>query len=437
MSDEFRAGVASVDMSPDRPELLTVFGLHSLETTRGVLPGYELWVNALAFEAGGRRAVVATRDTTGYGRQAELDIRKAVAEQTGIDETMVLVTARHVHSSTGVPRDENDPACVQAAKDYSAKIRRATIDACVQALGSLRPAEMAAGTVQLAQPLGQCRRMVFAHGGAMSSWGAGPVALPGERFVGPAWPNNRRVDLLAVREVGAREPFGLLTSYGTHIHLSGIPYFASEAVGGIRNELRRRLPNTTLVYAASMTGDYDLHSMFPIPADGVEAEIAWFKASAEEVGRRFADAVVPAMSAGGYVRPTTIGHEYFEAGGPASDRRVRRFMLNALRLGDVGLLSVPGELFLEFVEAIQSRCPLKPLLVLGLNGSSGLGYVGTPLAYEQGAYETARGPAPSPEEEERMIAAGLTQDRRLGRARADTGFQIADRAVELLRRLAK
>jgi len=208
-------------------------------------------------------------------------------------------------------------------------------------------------------------------------------------------------------------------------------------VGGIRNELRRRLPNTTLVYAASITGDYDIHTTFPIPADGVEAEIAWFKSSAEEVGRRFADAVVPAIPADGYVRPAAIGHEYFEADGPAADRRVRRFMLNALRLGDVGLLSVPGELFLEFVEAIQSRCPLKHLLVLGLNGSSGLGYIGTPLAYEQGAYETARGPAPSPEEEARMIAAGRTQDRRLGRARADTGYQIADRAVELLRRLAK
>ena len=436
MSDEFRAGVASVDMSPDRPELLTVSGLHAKDPTRGVLPGYELWVDAMAFEAGGRRAVVATRDTQGYGRQSEMEIRKAVAERTGIDETMVIVTARHTHSSGAEPRDKGNPACVQASKDYWDKIRRSTIEACVGALESLRPAEIAARSVELRQPIGQSRRMRFGHGGAMASWAAGPVAVPGERFAGSTGPDSRRIDLVAVREPGAAQPFGLLTSYATHVHLSGIPYFASDSVGGVRNELRRRLPGATLVYAVATCGDLDIHFTHPMPAGGIETEIRWYQESAEEIGRRFAEAVVPSIPTEGYVRPAAIGHEYFQADGPAGDRRVRRFMVNALRLGDIALASIPAEMFMELIDGIRSRSPFRNLLLLGFNGTSGLGYVGTPLAYEQGSYETSRGPAPSPEEEARRIAAGI-QDRTIGRARSDTGLQIVDQTVETLHRLAR
>ena len=79
---------------------------------------------------------------------------------------------------------------------------------------------------------------------------------------------------------------------------------------------------------------------------------------------------------------------------------------------------------------------IEHLLLLGFNGSGWLGYIGTPLSYEQGGYEIQRGPAPSPEDEQRMIDAGI-KNRTIGRARLNTGLEIVEKTAEVLKRLAR
>jgi len=436
MSDEFRVGVASVEFSPDRPELLWVAGLHREHPTRGVLEGNGLWVDAMAFQAGGRTAVVATSDTGGFGKWYEGEIPKAVAERTGIDAKLVIMGGRHNHSCQARAIDKDNPAAVQARKDYRKKIRTSMIEACVGAVADLRPAEIAAATATVSEPIGQNRRARYGHGGSMPSWGTGPVAIPGEKFAPPPGPDSKRIDFLVAREVGARQPFGILTSYASHIHLSAIPYFTGEAVGGIKNALKKRIPGLTVVYGTTTGGDIDMHCLHPIPPGGVEAEVEWFQKSCRELGRRFADALVPAIPAGGYIRPEELGHEYFSNDGYKSDRGKRDYMINAIRLGNITMASIPAELFIELVNRMHEESPVEHLLLVGFNGSGWLGYIGTPLAYEQGGYETAKGPAPSPEEEERMLAAGQ-KSRLIGKARTDTGLEITRTMHQVLTRLAR
>lgn len=435
MSDEFRVGVASVDISPERPELLTIGGLHRTLPTVGVLEGNGLWVDAMAFQAGGRTAVVATRDTGGFGRRSQVTIAKAVVEATGIDDRCIIITGRHNHSCGGGPADKDNPECVKAADEHWQKIERGTVEACVKAIGNLRPAEIAAATAPVTEPIGQCRRMRFGHGACMPSWGTGPVAIPGEKFAPQPSPDATRIDFLVAREVGKVLPFGILTSYPSHIHLSSIPYFTGEAVGGIKQALRDRIPGVTVVYGTATGGDLDMHCVHPIPPGGPEVELRWFRDSCRALGERFAEAFLSAIPTSGYVRPDELRQESFSTEGQ-DERRTRLFMVNAIRLGDIAMASIPAEMFIDLVNKMHAESPLKHLLLLGFNASGWLGYIGTPLAYEQGSYEVARGPAPSPEEEQRMIDAGI-ESRVIGRARIGTGIEITDRVREVLTRLAR
>ena len=436
MSDEFRAGVASVDMSPDRPELLHVAGLHREHPTRGVLEDNRLYVDAMAFQAGGQTAVVGTCDTGGFGSWYEGDIPKAVAERTGVEAKLVIMTGRHNHSCQAQPIDPKNPEAVQARKDYREKVRSSMIEACVGAVAGLQPAEIAAATAMVNEPIGQNRRARFGHGGSIPSWGTGPVAIPGEKFAPPPGPDSKRIDFLVARRPGADKPFAILTSYASHIHLSAIPYFTGEAVGGIKNALKERIPGLTVVYGTTTGGDLDMHCTHPIPPGGVDGEIEWFKESCRELGRRFADALVPAIPAGGYIRPESLGHEYFSCDGHQTDRRKRDYMINAIRLGNIAIASIPSEMFIDLVNRMYGESPIEHLLLLGFNGSGWLGYIGTPLAYEQGGYEMGQGPAPSPEEEERMIAAG-EEKRIIGKARIATGIEITQTMRKVLSRLAQ
>ena len=121
---------------------------------------------------------------------------------------------------------------------------------------------MAAATAWLREPVGVNRRMHFAGGGVMPAWGGG-MAVPGENFYGTG-PDNKRIDILSIREPGQKEPFVILTSYASHIHLIGMPYFGSEFAGRARREIESRVPGATAVYANSTAGNLTLKSPCPI-----------------------------------------------------------------------------------------------------------------------------------------------------------------------------
>lgn len=435
MSDEFQVGAASVNISPDRPDLLVVRGLHGPEKPASVMKGNELYVDAMAVRAGGRTVIFATADTGGHGYKREIDVRKAVAAKTGIDPKCVIVTGRHNHSQGARPIDPDSAEANNAGKRFWEGIRKGMIDACVRAVGNLRPAEIAAGTAPLTKPIGQNRRVQFGHGGCMSGWGTGPIAPPREKIAPQPGPDSTRIDFLVAREVGKARPFAILTSYATHIHLAATCTFNGEFPGGVRNALRKRIPGITVVYANSTGGDVDLHCVHPIPPGGWDARLKWYAESIDLLGNRFADAVMGAMPTRGYFRPSAIRHEYFSTEGK-DKRRTRLYIINGVALGDAAVVSIPAELFNELGLKIHAANPFKHLLLMGYNGSGWLGYVGTPLSYEQGGYEIQRGPAPSPEDEQRMIDAGI-KNRAIGRARLNTGLEIVEKTGEVLKRLAR
>jgi neutral ceramidase len=88
-----------------------------------------------------------------------------------------------------------------------------------------------------------------------------------------------------------------------------------------------------------------------------------------------------------------------------------RTWVQALRIGDLALVSAPGELFVELGLAIKQRSPFGQTMVLELANDS-VGYLPTRRAFEEGAYEP----------EASLFGPGV-------------GEQIVEAAIELLGRL--
>ena len=87
---------------------------------------------------------------------------------------------------------------------------------------------------------------------------------------------------------------------------------------------------------------------------------------------------------------------------------LRVFLLQAFRIGDVGITAIPFETFAETGLSIKERSPLQPTFNIELaNGS--YGYLPTPPQHELGGYETWLGTNFVEKEASEKIAATLLE----------------------------
>jgi hypothetical protein len=98
------------------------------------------------------------------------------------------------------------------------------------------------------------------------------------------------------------------------------------------------------------------------------------------------------------------------------ERKTHRVEIQVLALGEIAIVSVPGEYFTEFGLWIKERAyPTNALVATNANGR--VGYIPTRDAFLRGGYETTFGPAS-------MLA-------------PEAGELIAATAVELIKSLRK
>lgn len=81
-----------------------------------------------------------------------------------------------------------------------------------------------------------------------------------------------------------------------------------------------------------------------------------------------------------------------------------RIDLGMLNVGDIRVLHMPGELFVEYQLAAQKMRPESPVLMAAY-GDYGPGYIGTAIAYTQGGYETGPVSRVGPGVEEALMRA--------------------------------
>lgn len=425
-----RAGAAAADITPQQwpVELIGSFSKR--------LAGHawdRLNARALVLDNGETRLAFVTVDSCLVPRTLFDEAKHRAAELCGMPADHILAAATHTHSAPRVKDGRN----VKAPAHYVEQMTRGIVSALQQATDNLAPAELGWGTCQVPEEVHN-RRWFMKEGGIVPNpFGETTdiVRMNPPRGRGlldrPAGPTDPEVVFLSVRTHEGR-PIALLANYSLH-YVGGVPSggVSSDYFGEFADQLKAKLfpdeqrdtlPPFVGILSNGTSGDVNnINFTNPQPRAKPFVRI-------REVAARVVERVVEAMPSVKYKKSVPLAMAQQELTlkvrkpTPAQVARARQFLaepdeknlpirakayadrtlglhehpgteaivLQAVRVGDVGVTSIPCEVFTEIGLRLKEQSPLKPSFTMELaNGH--YGYLPTPRQHELGGYETWMG----------------------------------------------
>jgi len=425
-----KAGAATADITPQKwpVELIGSFSKR--------LAGHawdRLNARALVLDNGETRLAFVTVDSCLVQRTLFDEAKRRAAEVCGMPADHILTAATHTHSAPRVKPGRN----VEAPADYVEQMTRGIVSALQQATDNLAPAELGWGTCQVPEEVHN-RRWFMKEGGIVPNPFGETTDIvrmnpPRGRDLldRPAGPTDPEVVFLSVRTHEGR-PIALLANYSLH-YVGGVPSggVSSDYFGEFADQLaaklfpdeqRDTLPPFVGILSNGTSGDVNnINFTDPQPRSAPFVRI-------REVAARVVGRVVEAMPAVKYKRSVPLAMAQQEltlkVRKPTPDQvaRAKQFLaepdeknlpmrakayadrtlslhehpgteaivLQAVRVGDVGVTSIPCEVFTEIGLRLKKQSSLKPSFTMELaNGH--YGYLPTPRQHELGGYETWMG----------------------------------------------
>ncbi|HIE53009.1 MAG TPA: hypothetical protein EYP85_14760 [Armatimonadetes bacterium] len=389
----------------------------------------ELYARCLVLDDGTTRLAIVICDSCMIPREIFDEAKRLVQQHTGLPPAHMLMAATHTHSApaaTSVFQSDPEP-------EYQRFLARRIADGVRRALNNLAPARLGWG-------VGQVPEQVFNR-----RWWMKPGTIPPDPFgrrtdkvkmnpppgspnlVKPAGPTDPELVVVSVQSPEGR-PIALLANYSLHYvggtgpgHISadyfGLfadriqellgadrldpPFVAlmSNGTSGDINNLNFRKPrqrkapyeqmrlvaNEVAAEAYRVCQNIQYHDWVPLEVRQTTLELGVRlpnPAEVEQARQIIARAQGPFMRtlAEIYARETVLLSEYPEK---------VELILQALRMGDLGIVAVPCEVFVEIGLEIKQRSPFKPTFTVQLaNGYNG--YLPTVEHHKLGGYETWR-----------------------------------------------
>ena len=381
-------GTASKIITPEDIEKLDLQGMGRTCALRGALDDIEVNVFVLRDEQ--QQLIICVVDAV----FVHIDFQQALEEALQIGENaMLMLTCTHDHSASASAFDKSNPehgAALDAARDL---LKQQCLAAINEAQSNVQAVEVGATRIELADSLGTNRRAKLDNGCCVTAWGAGPSIPPGAQWIDYAGPDANWIDVIAFKASGADRARAVLTSYGSHIHFYEIPMVTGEGGGYARCHMREQL-QADVMYSTAYAGDVALQFHHPMPPGGQDEFIEWQRSGSMRFAQAFANQVEQAVSD---LRFEVVDSLQMQTHAWASERGAigemhEHYLIQTARLGKYAICSLPGEMFIEWDQVLRAQLPCEQLLVLGYN-VSWLGYVATPLGFEEGSYECMRGPA--------------------------------------------
>lgn len=321
------------------------------------------WVRAIAFRNNGVTLAMVTIDSVGIFHNEYIAIRKSLDQSLGIDH--VMFSATHVHETPDTMKiwsywrrvnwgdDQLDIPIFGYRQDYMEMIQAKAKEAIEEAVAKLQPADMYCSQVEI-EPEGFVndsrkpevidKRMSlfrFTKPGTEETiatfvnWGNHPEALGGDNpFITSDFPHYLREGL----EKGVPEPNGVEGFGGVCLYFQG-------QVGGLMTQLHTTVPHRDGVQKFKEDSFEKAESLgYNLAIVAAKAlrdpQVTWKN---ENPKVAYIAKTILAEMTGQYKIPVMLGliHEGYYAGGKSKSE------MNVIRIGDVVMLTVPGELYPE------------------------------------------------------------------------------------------
>ena len=394
----------------------------------------ELYARCLVLDDGHTRIALVVCDLLGIHRVVSEEARRLISEQHQIPVANIMISATHTHSATSaLGEDRLEPD--QEPSEYQAFVASRIADGVTRSINNLRPAQIAFGSVDVPDHLFNRR------------WHMRPGTVPPNPFGGtdivkmnpsagspnlmePAGPIDPSVSMISVRDLNGK-PISVFAAYSLH-YVGGVGsgHISADYYGYFCEELRAlvELPSTT-------ADDVDLPPFVGIMANGTSGDINNINFKTPRPGRKpyeqmkfvakdVAMKVHAALEGLTYQDHVTVAASYREpvvrwrkptpeqrawavstiAAGPKSDSDLsyiyaQRAMkldgypetttipVQIVRIGDIGIGTMPCEIFCEIGMEFKDRSPLANSFMVEL-AHGYFGYLPTPRQMELGGYET-------------------------------------------------
>ena len=433
----FRAGAATSNITPPLGEGI----VGNFEIPPATYVHDELHARCLALDDGTTRLVFVVVDSVSVNREVFDAAKKRIHEATGIAPAQMMMSATHTHSATSSRganplnmRDSADAAAAARAplEPYQAFLTRRIADGVQRALANLEPARIGWGAGQVPQHVFNRRWLLKPGKSVVNPFGGQDHALmnPGSGRTDldrPAGPVNPEACFISIESTGGR-PIALLANYWLH-YVGGVPigHISADYYGAFCDRLQQLLgadrqdPPFVGILANGPCGDVNnINITAPAPkkfapyeklrlvADDVAREVLrvratiphrdWVELRAAQtelaLKTRRPDAELVAWARQVLARPATTSpvhrHEraYAERTLAAANwPESLSVILQAVRIGELGIAAVPFEMFTETGLEIKAKSPFRETFTIEL-ANGGYGYLPTPEQHEVGGYET-------------------------------------------------
>jgi len=405
MPDALLAGARSIIITPPVGVDLTGFGGRS-GPSEGVHD--DLRACALYLSTGDEALLIITTDLIGLHHEEVARVRAGISARAGLTSDRVMIGCSHTHSGPAT-RCLN---CLGKQDDeYLCELERRLIGLGAWAASVAEPAQLGSSRPEVS--VGINRR----------EWRDGHIVL-GVNEIGPTAPY---ADVLYVDDLQGR-PLARLFCHAAHavtlggenLLLSGdwpgyaqrkvescygpgcVALFLQGCCGNINSHPRGSFEvaeaQGARMAAAVMAADAQTprETEVALGAAGVPLRLPLSPPPAPEDARRVAEetrrhADANAGTDGYGLRMLNDGvakwaEEVADLAQSGTEHRTVPFEVQALRIGDLGIVGLPGEVFVEYALNIDRTSPL-PRTAVAAYTNGNIGYVPTAAAFSEGGYE--------------------------------------------------
>lgn len=412
----FRAGAHAVDITPRTLPIITSGNTLATRAERIDAP---LHARALTLDDGASRVVIATVDSLMMPREFIDRIKEAASRKTGIPASRMLISATHTHSAPpvmGALGTDDNP-------EYAAFVEPRVVEAIEGAVRNLRPARIGWTVVDVPEYTHNRRWILRPDKMRQDPFGGLTVRAnmhPGYQnpdFTGPSGPVDPALSVIALRSPEGL-PIALLANYSMH-YVGYLGRVVSPDYYGHFAEEMQRLAGAgdgaqPFVAMMSQGTAGDLHWMdYSRPKQEMDvrtyariiariANDAWrtieYRDHAPiammEAKLRFARRVPDAarlawakelMARMNGAPPRNHAEVFAREQAYLAAEPERELILQALRIGELGIAAIPNEVFAITGLKIKAQSPLRPTINIELaNGADG--YIPPPEQHALGGY---------------------------------------------------
>lgn len=422
-SDSLQAGAAKYDITP-RSFPVSMTG--SFQDRKAQSAHDPLHARALVLKSGDTSVAFVVCDICLISREIFDAAKQQASLKTGIPASNMLTSATHTHTApTSVPLAQCHPS-----PEYVQFLTEGIAQSIINAHARLEPAQIAWGVAQEPAEVNN-RRWYVKEGeilpnpfGKMTDKVRMNPPRGSDILIKPAGPIDPAISFLSVQTAEGR-PLALLANYSLH-YVGGIPpnQLSADYFGEFARQIKKRLGGDETfvgIMSNGTSGDINNYNFRePRPrAAAFERVIAVASVIADKTYdavkdlkyRSDAEIVLQERTLDlGIRKPEQEELEYAKkllAAAKDPDRLTTNevyaretvnidkgpgtvnIKLQALRIGELGIVAIPCEVFAEIGLEIKQKSPLKPTFVIALaNGYNG--YLPTPEQHVLQGYETWR-----------------------------------------------